>query len=143
LYEPDAGNGGIRYAKLNLAWLGGVCAAVAADDVATDAGTPADVTVTVTNQTSDELTGGALSLDLPEGWGEAEAAVPTVAGGASETVTVPVTVPADAFAGSYAVDVTLTTDQGRSSGSLTVTVNAAEGEVLTVVPSVTNASPSG
>ncbi|MBD8063688.1 exo-alpha-sialidase [Actinomycetaceae bacterium Sa1BUA1] len=142
LYEPDAGNGGIRYARFNLAWLGGVCAAVAADDVATDAGTTADVDVTVTNQASAELTGGTLSLTLPEGWGEAEAEVPTVAPGASATVTVPVAVPDDAFAGSYPVDVRLTTDQGTSSGSFTVTVDAAEGEVITVVPSVTDASAS-
>ncbi|MCM3660959.1 exo-alpha-sialidase [Georgenia satyanarayanai] len=143
LYEPDAGYGGIRYAKLNLAWLGGVCAAVAADDVATGPGTTADVPVTVTNQTSEDLTGAALSLDLPEGWDEAGAEVPTVAAGASATVTVRVTVPDDAFAGQYPVDITLTTDQGTSSGSLTVTVDAAEGEVLTVVPSVTDASASG
>ncbi|WP_226924845.1 discoidin domain-containing protein, partial [Georgenia satyanarayanai] len=143
LYEPDAGNGGIRYAKLNLAWLGGVCAAVAADDVTAGAGTTADVAVTVTNQTSDALTGGTLSLGLPDGWGEAGADVPDVAAGGTATVTVPVDVPADAFAGSYPVEVTLTTDQGTSSGSLTVTVDAAEGEVITVVPSVTNASGSG
>ena len=143
LYEPDAGNGGIRYANFNLAWLGGVCASVAAEDVTVEAGDDSEVDVTVTNQTSDELTGGEVSFETPEGWDFAPVPVPNVAAGESETISVPVTVPEDIFAGDYRMDMTLSTDQGSSSGSLTITVGAAEGESITVVPEVVNENSAG
>src|SRR5690625_7338239 len=64
LYEP--GNG-IRFAKFNLAWLGGVCAGIEVDGDTGQAGQSSSVAVTVTNQMGADMQEDVVSLDLHDG----------------------------------------------------------------------------
>ncbi|MPV48456.1 hypothetical protein GCG21_00215 [Pseudactinotalea sp. HY160] len=138
LYEPGGGGGGIAYANFNLAWLGGICAGVTADEASVDPGSSVDVQLTVTNQTSAALTGAAIALDLPAGWTASEAVVPEIAPGGSVRVPVTIAVPAGEVPQTVRIPLTLTTPRGSSSGSLSVRVNAPVGQPITVVGTHTN-----
>lgn len=143
LYEPDAGFGGIRYANFNLAWLGELCVGVSATDIAVDAGTSTDVEVTVANQTAEPVTDARVSLEVPEGWQTESTTVGTIDAGSGASAAIPVTVPADAIPGGYTMPITLETDQGSTSGSLTISVNPDEDALLTVIPTHTNPQEPG
>ncbi|MFE7706341.1 exo-alpha-sialidase [Streptomyces sp. NPDC057486] len=125
LYER-AGYRTMTYAGFDRAWLGGVCAPVTIqvpEHLA--AGTSADLTVSVTNQTQRTSAPGTLDLGLPTGWTtDGDAAVPRIAPGSSAKVTVRVTPPVTAT-GHSPVTAVYRTASGRSSGteSLDVTAN--------------------
>lgn len=90
LYEP--GNG-IRFAKFNLAWLGGVCAGIEVDGATGQAGQSSSVAVTVTNQMGAAMQEADVSLDLPAGWSAEPVHLGTLAAGESTTATIEVNVP--------------------------------------------------
>ena len=134
LYEPEGGNGGIRYANFNLAWLDGICAGLSAETVSVAAGAEFTVPVTIDNSTGEALSGGTLALDAPSGWSSSSVDVDDIAAGTSVVIDVPVVVPGDAFAGQYSLAATFSTDQGTSHGEVIVTVDTDEDAVITVVP---------
>lgn len=139
LYEPNSGNGGIRYARFNLAWLGGVCASVQVSPTEAAPGTSTTVDVTVNNQTSSALAAAEVSLNLPAGWTGGTIAVPAIAAQSSSTVSVPVSVPAQVTTGDYVLNATYGTVQGSVSAKYTFTVTPPAGTLVTVVPQVANA----
>jgi len=135
LYEPD---NGIRFATFNLAWLGGVCASVEIDGASGHAGEVATVQATVTNQMGTALQDASLELDLPSGWSAEPITVDDVAAGEQVTVSVPVHVPEGAYAGKYELTATLQTDQGSASTQFGFTVAAAQDDLVTIVPQLTD-----
>src|SRR5699024_3740124 len=139
LYEP--GNG-IRFAKFNLAWLGGVCAGIEVDGATGQAGRSSSVAVTVTNQMGAALQEAEVSLDLPAGWRAEPVDLGTLAAGESATATIEVKVPEGAYAGRYQMQAVLQTAQGEASSAVTFTIPAAEDALLTVVPQLSSAPES-
>ena len=89
LYESSSVNG-IAFARFDDAWLNYVCAPLAVDDVQLAPGEATDVSVTITNQEQDDLS-GQLTIDTPAGWTAPTVQVPAIAPGQSATVTVPLT----------------------------------------------------
>lgn len=136
LYEPNGGSGGIRFARFNLAWLGGTCASVQVGAAQAESGASTSVDVTVSNQTSNALPATTLNLNLPDGWTGGASAVPSVAAQSSATVSVPVGVPAAALAGEYSLTATLGFGQDAVSAKYTFTVTPPSGTIVTVVPQV-------
>ncbi len=131
LYEPDSGHGGIRFAQFNLAWLQGVAAPLTAENVTVERGGTADFELTVTNQTGAALRVEDLALAVPEGWTYELTQPARLGPDESRTVTGTLTVPEDTAGGTYPLDATLTSAQGRTShGSFTVEV-PKNGEELT------------
>lgn len=128
LYEPDAGNGGIRFAQFNLAWLRGVAASITADPVTIDRGTTATFDLTIENQSRHAVHLDRLDLTLPEGW-TAEFTTPDkIRPRRSATVPVRLTVPASTTGGDYAVGLILTSRDRTARGVVTVTVPKAPDE---------------
>ncbi|MFF3288082.1 exo-alpha-sialidase [Streptomyces sp. NPDC003023] len=127
LYEPDGGNGGIRFAQFNLAWLNGVAAPVTAAGISVERGTTQSFEATVTNQSGATLQVRDLALTVPAGWSYDVTAPGRILPDASATVPGTVTVPASARGGAYPVTFTLTDDKGRTSRS-TVTVEVPKTE---------------
>ncbi|MCM3535436.1 NPCBM/NEW2 domain-containing protein [Cellulosimicrobium funkei] len=109
LYER-AGYRDISFTSFELGWLDGACAplTVAAPAPLT-AGQPSDVSVTVTNQGQEPTAPGTVTLDEQAGWSAEPAPVPPIDPGASATVTMSVTPPADAAARAHEVSVRYTT----------------------------------
>ncbi|MFI9604636.1 exo-alpha-sialidase [Streptomyces sp. NPDC052043] len=123
LYEPDGGNGGIRFARFNLAWLQGVAAPLTVDDLTIERGGTAAFTLTVANQSGSALQVKDLALGVPAGWTYRLTPPERIRPDSSEAVTVTLTVPEDATGGSHPVTATLTDTKGRTSrGSFTVEV---------------------
>ncbi len=130
LYEPDAGNGGIRFAQFDLAWLRGVAASLTADPVVVERGSSVKGDLTVTNQKA----GGAvhvdgIAFDLPDGWTAQLEAPATVPPHQSVTIPFTLTVPASAHGGTYTLPITLTSGDRTAHGSVTVTVPRTPDEV--------------
>ncbi|MEU6009601.1 exo-alpha-sialidase [Streptomyces sp. NPDC047453] len=123
LYEPDGGNGGIRFARFNLAWLQGVAAPLTAENLTVERGGTAAFELTVANQSGSALQVKDLTLGVPAGWTYELTPPDRILPGYSKTVTATLTVPEDATGGTYPVTATLTDTKGRTSrGSLTVEV---------------------
>src|SRR5699024_3614334 len=131
LYEP--GNG-IRFAKFNLAWLGGLCAGLDVAEESGPAGASADISVTVTSQAT--ALEGSLALELPTGWPVSPAGPVSVAARTSQTYTIPTSVPEGAYAGTYPIQAALTTDEGTATGTSSFSVDAAEDALVTIVPTL-------
>lgn len=142
LYEPNGGSGGIRFAKFNLAWLGGTCASVQVGTAQASAGGSTTVDVTVTNQTNSTLAGAQLKLNLPEGWTGGIANVPAVAAQSSASVTVPVNVPSGVYAGDYSLTATFGSGDGAVSAKYEFTVTPPSGTIVTIVPQVVSPKAS-
>lgn len=132
LYEPEGGNGGIRYANFSLAWLGELCAGMSAEDVRASAGSEAEAAVQLSNQEAEALTGGQLEMELPDGWGGGSAEVAEVPAGSEAEAAVAFTVPEGAAPGSHDVPVTFTSEQGSFEAYLSVVVTPADEASLAV-----------
>jgi putative alpha-1,2-mannosidase len=122
----DHGGGSTALAEVELlkpakADTSPVVAAV--DNAVALAGETATMPVTVSNY-ADEPASGQLTVTGPSGWivQPASATFGPLATGESQTVAVQVTVPADATAGSYPIDVVVTSTQGSTKARGTVTV---------------------
>lgn len=135
-YEPEGGNSGIQFSKFNLAWLEGVCADISAEDVSAPAGDTVDLDVTVTNQSGSDMENAELSIDTPDGWSVGDIDSVDLLADESVTVQVPITIADDAYAGEHSLGVSLATEQGTASSNVTVTVEADEGDVVTIAPAL-------
>lgn len=127
LSEDNRHSLGIYYRHFPIGWVGGVCTALNAPAVTTEAGTKnIPVTIDVDNFVAPGAKGGTLVLsDLPAGWSADEVEVADVAEGiASATITL--RVPKDAPAAEYTMKATLTSDTGSASTTVTVTLTEPE-----------------
>ncbi|MFJ5155670.1 exo-alpha-sialidase [Streptomyces sp. NPDC088353] len=129
LYEPDGGNGGIRFARFNLAWLQGVAAPLTAENLTVERGGTAAFELTVANQSGSALHVKDLTLGVPAGWSYELTPPDRILPDSSRAVTVHLTAPEDATGGTYPVTATLTDTKGRTSrGSFTAEVPKTAGE---------------
>lgn len=120
LYE-GAGNA-ITFDTFDAQWLGPLCGSLASDGVRVAQGGSADVALTVTNRDDHAFSRGTVSLALPQGWSTTSADVPALPAGQSATVTVRVTAPAGARAGTVAARAEFTAAQGHLDASVPVAV---------------------
>ncbi|MGY0070839.1 exo-alpha-sialidase [Streptomyces sp. QTS137] len=115
----------ITYSSFDLQWLGGVCAPVTVTPPASlPAGRTTDVTVRVVSQNDVLLPAGTVSLQLPAGWSAPSVAMPALNPGQGANVKIPVTVPANAAAGTVPTTATYTvrgTQRSYGDNKLTVT----------------------
>ncbi len=131
LYEGNYTDN-MQFAKFDDAWLNYVCAPLAVPAVTTAPGATSQVAVTVTNQEATTLSGANATVYTPTGWTATTVPVPDVAPGASATVTVSLTAPANA-SGPQNLNAAFTTADGRvSQFTFTATVPVAPQVGLTI-----------
>ncbi|GAA1768775.1 discoidin domain-containing protein [Agromyces humatus] len=140
LYEPESGNGGIRFAEFNLAWLEGLAAPMEIADVAAGSGTTVEVPVTITNQSGRAHPKAELTLDLPEGWVLEGVTLPELRPGVMVAALARITVPAGTTAGTYDVTARLTSLGNVTEESFTVTVDLLDKSAMTATASSENPS---
>ncbi|NMR20963.1 discoidin domain-containing protein [Cellulomonas fimi] len=140
LYEPESGNGGIRFAEFNLAWLEGLAAPMEIADVATSSGSTVEVPITITNQSGRAHPQAGLTLDLPEGWALEGVTLPKLRPGATVNAVARITVPAGTAAGTYDVTARLTSIGNSTEESFTVTVDLLDKTAMTATASSENPS---
>ncbi|WP_077800789.1 exo-alpha-sialidase [Streptomyces sp. JHA26] len=116
----------ITYSSFDLKWLGGVCAPVTVTPPASlPAGRTTDVTVRVVSQNDVALPAGTVSLTLPAGWSAPTVTMPALNPGQGANVKIPVTVPANATAGTVSTTATYEVRGTQHSyGDKTLTVTA-------------------
>jgi len=103
----------IQFSRFDQAWLNTVCAPLAVPALDLPAGLITTVPVTITNQEQIPL-GGVLTLLTPNGWNSGEANLTALAPGASMTVPVAITPPAD-IEGPHHLQAIFTASDGRVS----------------------------
>lgn len=131
LYEGNYTDS-IQFAKFDDAWLNYACAPLSVPAVTTAPGATSQVAVTVTNQEAAVLSGSTATVYTPSGWSATTVPVPDVAPGASATVNVALTAPADA-SGPQNLNAAFTTTDGRvSQFTFTATVPVAPQVGLTI-----------
>ncbi len=131
LYEGNYTDN-MPFAKFDDAWLNYVCAPLAVPAVTTAPGATQQVPVTVTNQEASALSGATATVYTPSGWSATTVPVPDVAPGASVTVNVALTAPANA-SGPQNLNAAFTTTDGRvSQFTFTATVPVAPQVGLTI-----------
>lgn len=124
LYEGNYTDN-IQFAKFDDAWLNYACAPLSVPAVTTAPGATSQVAVTMTNQEAATLSGANATVYTPSGWNATTVPVPDVAPGASATVTVALTAPANA-SGPQNLNAAFTTADGRvSQFTFTATVPVA------------------
>lgn len=120
------------FAKFDDAWLNYACAPLSVQAVTTAPGATQQVPVTVTNQEATTLSGATATVYTPSGWSATTVPVPDVAPGASVTVNVALTAPANA-SGPQNLNAAFTTANGRvSQFTFTATVPVAPQVGLTI-----------
>jgi sialidase-1 len=131
LYEGNYTDN-MPFAKFDDAWLNYVCAPLSVPAVTTAPGVTQQVPVTVTNQEATTLSGAAATIYTPTGWSATTVPVPSLAPGASATVNVALTAPANA-SGPQKLNAAFTATDGRvSQFTFTATVPAAPQVGLTI-----------
>ncbi|MDR7160764.1 sialidase-1 [Arthrobacter sp. BE255] len=131
LYEGNYTDN-MPFAKFDDAWLNYACAPLSVPAVTTAPGATRQVAVTVTNQETATLSGANATVYTPGGWSATTVPVPDVAPGASVTVDVALTAPANA-SGPQNLNAAFTTADGRvSQFTFTATVPVAPQVGLTV-----------
>ncbi|WP_242701795.1 exo-alpha-sialidase [Arthrobacter cavernae] len=131
LYEGNYTDN-IQFAKFDDAWLNYVCAPLSVPALTTAPGATKQIAVTVTNQEATTLSGANATVYTPTGWTATTVPVPDVAPGASVTVNVDLTAPANA-SGPQNLNAAFTTADGRvSQFTFTATVPAAPQVGLTI-----------
>ncbi|BCW34536.1 hypothetical protein StoSoilA2_05920 [Arthrobacter sp. StoSoilA2] len=134
LYEGNYTDN-MPFAKFDDAWLNYVCAPLSVPAITTAPGATQQVAVTVTNQEATTISGANATVYTPSGWSATTVPVPDVAPGASVTVNVALTAPANA-SGPQNLNAAFTTADGRvSQFSFTATVPAAPQVGLTITGS--------
>jgi sialidase-1 len=134
LYEGNYTDS-MPFAAFDDAWLNYACAPLAVPAVTTAPGATKQVSMTVTNQEAATLTGATATVYTPSGWSATTVPVPDVAPGASATVTVDLTAPANA-SGPQSLNAAFTTADGRvSQATFTATVPVAPQVGLTIAGS--------
>ncbi|WP_190989481.1 exo-alpha-sialidase [Pseudarthrobacter sulfonivorans] len=131
LYEGNYTDN-IQFAKFDDAWLNYACAPLSVPAVTTAPGATSQVAVTVTNQEATTLSGATATVYTPTGWTATTVPVPDLAPGASATVNVALTAPANA-SGPQNLNAAFATADGRvSQFTFTATVPAAPQVGLTI-----------
>ncbi|WP_416403608.1 exo-alpha-sialidase [Arthrobacter sp. LFS091] len=131
LYEGNYTDN-MPFAKFDDAWLNYACAPLSVPAVTTASGTTQQVPVTVTNQEASTLSGATATVYTPSGWSATTVPVPSLQPGASATVNVALTAPANA-SGPQDLNAAFTTTDGRvSQFTFTATVPAAPQVGLTI-----------
>lgn len=134
LYEANYTNN-MPFATFDDAWLNYACAPLSVPAVTTAPGATQQVPVTVTNQEASTLAGATATVYTPSGWFASTVPVPHVAPGASVTVNVDLTAPANA-SGPQSLNAAFTTADGRvSQHTFTATVPVAPQVGLTITGS--------
>lgn len=123
----------ISYTDFSLAWLEGACAPLTVDAPSLTAGKASTATVTVTNQSTDTLLPGTLTLDELAGWAAVPVHVPAIPAGKSRTLEVAITPPASAATRTHELSVRYTTRGSSSSARVQVAVT---GDPSVIAPSV-------
>ncbi|MCR1162639.1 exo-alpha-sialidase [Paenarthrobacter sp. UW852] len=113
LYEGNYTDN-MPFAKFDDAWLNYACAPLSVPAVTTASGTTQQVPVTVTNQEATTLSGATATVYTPSGWSATTVPVPSLQPGASATVNVALTAPANA-SGPQDLNAAFTTTDGRVS----------------------------
>ncbi|MFJ4287477.1 exo-alpha-sialidase [Paenarthrobacter nicotinovorans] len=131
LYEGNYTDN-MPFAKFDDAWLNYACAPLSVPAVTTAPGATQQVAVTVTNQETTTLSGANATIYTPTGWSATTVPVPSLAPGASVTVNVALTAPANA-SGPQNLNAAFTTTDGRvSQYTFTATVPVAPQVGLTI-----------
>ncbi|BCW57326.1 exo-alpha-sialidase [Arthrobacter sp. StoSoilB20] len=131
LYEGNYTDN-MPFATFDDAWLNYACAPLSVPAVSTAPGATREVPVTVTNQEATTLTGATATIYTPAGWSATTVPVPAVAPGASVSVNVALTAPANA-GGPQNLNAAFTTTDGRvSQSAFTATVPVAPQVGLTI-----------
>ncbi|MDO6142261.1 exo-alpha-sialidase [Paenarthrobacter aurescens] len=131
LYEGNYTDN-MPFAKFDDAWLNYVCAPLSVPAVTTAPGATQQIPVTVTNQEAGTLSGATATVYTPNGWSATTVPVPSLAPGASATVNVALTAPANA-SGPQNLNAAFTTANGRvSQFTFTATVPVAPQVGLTI-----------
>ncbi|MCP1412274.1 exo-alpha-sialidase [Paenarthrobacter sp. A20] len=131
LYEGNYTDN-MPFAAFDDAWLNYACAPLSVPAVTTAPGATQQVSVTVTNQEAVTLSGATATVYTPTGWSATTVPVPAVAPGASVTVNVALTAPANA-SGPQNLNAAFTTADGRvSQFTFTATVPVAPQVGLTI-----------
>lgn len=134
LYEGNYTDN-MPFAKFDDAWLNYICAPLSVPAVTTAPGATQQVAVTVTNQEATTISGANATVFTPSGWSATTVPVPDVAPGASVTVNVALTAPANA-SGPQNLNAAFTTADGRvSQFTFTATVPVAPQVGLTITGS--------
>ncbi|MEV7603966.1 exo-alpha-sialidase [Paenarthrobacter sp. NPDC089322] len=134
LYEGNYTDN-MPFAKFDDAWLNYVCAPLSVPAVTTAPGATQQVPVTITNQEATTLSGATASIYTPIGWSATTVPVPSLAPGASATVSVALTAPANA-SGPQNLNAVFTAADGRvSQFTFTATVPVAPQVGLTITGS--------
>ncbi|MGA7203598.1 MAG: discoidin domain-containing protein, partial [Specibacter sp.] len=134
LYEGDGNT--ITFGKFNADWLDVQCgtplvASLAAAPVSGANGATVQAQLTVTNTGTTALDGATASFQAKAGWTLGSVVVPSIAAGTSAVVSVPVTIPAYAKAGS--VNLTATLTLGPQAVNQTVPVTITGGAATDIV----------
>nr|WP_258142149.1 MULTISPECIES: exo-alpha-sialidase [unclassified Arthrobacter] len=131
LYEGNYTDN-MPFAKFDDAWLNYACAPLSVPAVTTAPGATQQVPVTVTNQEASTLSGATATVYTPSGWSATTVPVPDVATGASVTVNVALTAPANA-SGPQNLNAAFITANGKvSQFTFTATVPVAPQVGLTI-----------
>lgn len=141
LYEPEAGNGGIRFAQFNLAWLAGLAAPLTVSDIQAQRGETVEVKVDIQNQTGRALPGAELILDVPDGWSVEEVSLPKILPGRTVTATARVAVPGESDGGTYTLTARLSQQGTSTEKQFTARVSMLDSTAFSVAD-VSSENPS-
>ena len=121
LYE---GNGNtITFGKFNAEWLGVYCgASVSTQAFSAANGATVNAQMTVRNTGASALEGATASFQTLPGWTFGSIAVPSVSSGGQAVISIPVTVPSYAKAGTTTISSTVTTGSKTVSAPVVVTI---------------------
>ena len=121
LYEGDSDN--IVFAKFNTEWLNPFCGAqVTAAALSGANGTTVQAQISVKNVGDTALEGATATFTTQAGWVFGSAAVPAVAPAQTVTVSVPVTIPSYAKAGTFNLTAKVSVGGDAALGNVPVTI---------------------
>ncbi len=128
-YEGD--NNTMTFGKFNAAWLDVYCGAgVSAQPITGDNGATVNAGLTVSNNGATTLDGATATFGALPGWTFGSTAVPSIPAGGSATVSVPVTIPAYAKAGTAGITARVVTGDRTVSAPATVTITGGAGTTI-------------
>ncbi len=128
-YEGD--NNTMTFGKFNAEWLDIECGVEATAKAITGAnGATVDAEITLINGSSKTITGAKATFTRQNAWAFGSADFADIAAGTSATVTVPVTIPASAKAGTLNVTAKVTYGTREFSAVVPVTVTGGAASVL-------------
>ncbi|MCQ9162691.1 exo-alpha-sialidase [Arthrobacter sp. STN4] len=129
LYEGDSNT--ITFGKFNAGWVDAFCdAGLAAAPVTGNNGATVAASLTVTNTSAKAIDGATATFAPLPGWQFGSVQVPTIQAGGQAVVTVPVTIPSYAKAGSTSITAQATVLGHVLSASVPVTITGGATETI-------------